>query len=222
MSSAAAVAEATGISSVWRGDDIPAAAGPSSAASSAAPLAPYAATAAAAVAGASAGSVFVKRAGDARARFAPVEIFVGDAVGHLAKRASLERGWGVDAAYVDLFVVSARSAKAVEGGDESVGVAAKRLFSGDKLSAIGIVDGAFLLARLPSLQAAAPGECARARLAASFCRARAGGARRSRGRFRWGLCGALTLSIIDSFPSILRRRRRRRRPRRGCSSWRWR
>jgi len=196
-----------------------AAAGAGGAAGAGPPPAPAPSVAAA---GVSAGSVFVKRSDDVRARFAPVEIFVGDAVGHLADRASLKLVWRTTAAYVDLFVVSARSAKAVEGGDESVGVAAKRLFSGDKLSAIGIVDGAFLLARLPSLQAAAPGECARARLAASCCRARAGGARRSRGRFRWGLCGALTLSIIDSFPSILRRRRRRRRPRRGCSSWRWR
>ena len=68
--------------------------------------APASSAAAAAAAGASAGSVFVKRAGEARARFARVPILVGDAVTDLAKRASLERGWGVDAAYVDLFLVS--------------------------------------------------------------------------------------------------------------------
>ena len=62
-------------------------------------------TAGSAAPGAPAGSVFVKRAGDARARFAEVAIFEGDTVARLAKRASLERGWGVDAAYVDLFLV---------------------------------------------------------------------------------------------------------------------
>ena len=139
-----------------------AAADPPSLASSAA-----AAADAAAAAGASAGSVFVKRAGDASARFARVPILVGDAVTDLAKRASLERGWGVDAAYVDLFLVRTDCARRIERGDESEGVG-DALFSGDRLATIGVVDGAFLLACLSSPPAAAPGECARARLAASF------------------------------------------------------
>ena len=120
------------------------------------------ASAAAAAAGAPAGSVFVKRAGDARARFAPVEIFVGDAVGHLTERASLKLDWRMTAAYVDLFLVSTDFAEAVEGGDESAGVAAKKLFSGASLAHAGVSNGAFLLARLPDPPAAAPGECARA------------------------------------------------------------
>jgi hypothetical protein len=51
-----------------------------------------AAAGATAAAGASAGSVFYLSSafGDARARFTPVEILVGDAIGHLAELASLE------------------------------------------------------------------------------------------------------------------------------------
>ena len=114
---------------------------------------PRAAAATAAAAGASAGSVFVKRAGDARARFAPVEIFVGDAVGHLAKRASLERGWGVSAAYVDLFLVK-------PGGDRDFATPTqaqidavladegKLLGEGVPLSRAGVASGAWVVARL--------------------------------------------------------------------------
>ena len=113
--------------------------------------------------GAPAGSVFVKRAGDARARFAPVEILVGDAVGHLAKRASLERGWGVDAAYVDLFLVK-------PGGDRDFATPTqaqidavladegKLLGEGVPLSLAGIASGAWVVARLADApaEAAAP------------------------------------------------------------------
>jgi hypothetical protein len=74
----------------------------SSAASSASAAA---ATAAAAAAGASAGSVFVKRAGDLEAVFAPVEILSGDAVGHLAERASAKFRWPVGADKIKLFLV---------------------------------------------------------------------------------------------------------------------
>ena len=45
-----------------------------------------------AAAGALVGSVFIKLAG-ARTRFAPVDIFVGDAVCHLAERASVKLAW---------------------------------------------------------------------------------------------------------------------------------
>ena len=67
------------------------------------PLPPPAAAAAAA--GAPAGSVFVKRAGDARARFAEVEIFETDTVTRLADRASRKLDWRTSAAYVDLYLV---------------------------------------------------------------------------------------------------------------------
>ena len=178
------------------------------------------ASAAAAAAGAPAGSVFVKRAGDLEAVFAPVEIFVGDAVGHLAKRASLELGWLVCADKVKLFLVSTDFAEAVDGGDESAGIAAKKLFSGASLAHAGVSNGAFLLARLSSPLAAAPGEFARvARSLLSRSPSRgAGGARGTCERFRWGLREALTLSFLAS----LCRRRRRRWQQRGCSSWRWR
>jgi hypothetical protein len=213
---AAAAAPASSVAAAAAG------AGPSSAAP---------ASAAAAAAGAPAGSVFVKRAGDARARFAPVEIFVGDAVGHLAKRASLERGWGVDAAYVDLFLVRTAFAEAVEGGDESAGIAAKKLFSGAPLAHAGVSNGAFLLARLSSPPAAAPGECARAARSLPSCSPSTGG-RGARGtceRFRWVFSRALTL-FRPRFRSILCRRRWRRqqcgcrirRRRRLRRRWRWR
>ena len=167
-------------------------AGPSSAAP--------ASSAAAAVAGALVGSVFVKRAGDARARFAEVEIFEADTVARLAKRASLERGWGVDAAYVDLFLVRTDCARRVEIGNESEGVG-DALFSGDKLSAIGVVDGAFLLARLPDPPAAAPGECARAARSLLSCSPSrgAGGARGTCERFRRGRSsGRSPFSVLAS------------------------
>ena len=116
--------------------------------------------------GVSAGSVFVKRSDDARAHFAPVEIFVGDAVGHLADRASLKRGWGVDAAYVDLVLVPMASEDAVasrEDGAEARVLATPPLSSIKSLLAVSVRDRSCLLARLPSLPAAAHGECARAR-----------------------------------------------------------
>ena len=152
-----------------------AAAGPSSAA--------HSSSAAAAVAGVSAGCVFVKRAGDARARFAPVDILVGDAVGHLAKRASLERGWGVDAAYVDLFLVPAESEDAIAAGadgSEGLVLATRPLSSIKALSAVGISDRCCLLARLLDPPAAAPGECARAARSLPSCSSSRGGWRGSR------------------------------------------
>jgi len=91
MSSAAAVAAAAARV---------AGAGPSSAAPAAAPLAPPLATAAS---GASAECVFVKHAGDLEAAFAPVEIFVGDAVCRLAERASSKFRWLVGADKIKLF-----------------------------------------------------------------------------------------------------------------------
>ena len=148
--------------------------------------APASSAAAAAAAGESAGSVFVKRSDDACARFAPVEILVGDAVGHLAERASLKLDWRTTAAYVDLFLVRTDFAEAVEGGDESAGIAAKKLFSGASLPHAGVSNGAFLLARLSSPPAAAAGECARAARSLLSCSPSrgAGGARGTREGFR--------------------------------------
>ena len=153
-------------------------AGPSSAAP--------ASSAAAAVAGVSAGSVFVKRSDDARARFAPVEIFVGDAVGHLAERASLKLGWRTTAAYVDLFLVKPDGDNEPIAAEEEAALTQPRLQVGWLLSRAGISSGAWVFARLPDPPAAAPGECARAArslLSRSPSRG-AGGARGTCERFR--------------------------------------
>ena len=117
----------------------------------------------AAAAGASAGRVFVKRAGDPNARFAAVPILAGDYVADLAKRASLE--WGVDAAYLDLFLVSEERKATVAVGDagsEALVLATRPLCSIDALSAAGVLDRSCLLARLLVPHAAAPGENAAA------------------------------------------------------------
>ena len=152
-----------------------AAAGAGGAAGAGPPPAPAPSVAAA---GVSAGSVFVKRSDDVRARFAPVEIFVGDAVGHLAERASLKLAWRTTAAYVDLFLVPEASEDAVasrEDGAEALVLATPPLSSIKSLLAVSVRDRSCLLARLSGPPAAAPGECARARLAASFRARRAGG-----------------------------------------------
>ena len=157
------------------------------AAAGAAPSSAALASASASAAGSPVGSVFVKRAGDARARFAEVGIFETDTVTRLAKRASLELEWRTTAAYVDLFLVRTDCARRVQIGDESEGVG-DALFSGDMLAAIGVVDGAFLLARLPDPPAAAAGECARATRSLLSCSPStgAGGARGTCERFSWG------------------------------------
>jgi len=118
--------------------------------------------------GASEGSVFVKRAGDASARFARVPIRVGDAVTDLAERASLERGWGVDAAYVELFLVKpageepAFATPTLAQIDAVLDNEGNVLGEGVPLSHAGITSGAWVVARL-NAPAAAHGECARAR-----------------------------------------------------------
>ena len=175
--------------------------------SAAAAAAAVAATAAAAAAaGASAGSVFVKRSDDARARFAPVEIFVGDAVGHLTKRASLERRWGVDAAYVDLFLVKPDGDDEPTAAEEEAALTQPRLQVGWLLSRARISSGAWVLARLPDPPAAAPGECARAARSLLSCSPSrgAGGARGTCERFRRGLRGGahpFPPSLLSSYPS---------------------
>ena len=119
----------------------PAAAGASSAAASTAPGAP-------------AGSVFVKRAGDARARFAEVFIFEGDTVARLAKRASLELGWGVSAAYVDLFLVKPAGEDEPSAAEEEEALKQPRLQVGRPLPRAGVASGAWVVARLPDAPAA--------------------------------------------------------------------
>jgi len=145
---------------------------------------PAAATAAAAVAGAPAGSVFVKRAGDALARFAEVEIFGADTVTRLAERASLKLDWHTSAAYVDLFLVKPEGDDEPTAAEEEAALAKPRLQVGWALSRARISSGAWVVARLPSPPAAAPGECARAarRLLSCLPSRGAGGARPGRAR----------------------------------------
>ena len=147
---------------------------------------PRAPAATAAAAGALAGSVFVKHAGDARARFAPVEIFVGDAVGHLAERASLKLDWRTTAAYVDLFLVKPDGDDEPIAAEEEAALTQPRLQVGWLLSRARISSGAWVLARLHDPPAAAPGECARAARSLLSCSPsrRAGGARGACRRFR--------------------------------------
>ena len=177
---------------------------PSAGPSSAAP-ASTAPAAAASAADAPAGSVFVKRSGDPRARFAPVDIFVGDAVGHLADRASLRRGW--DAAYVDLFLVKpAGDDDEPSPAEEAAALARPRLRVGVPLSRAHISSGAWVVALVGSPPAAAPGECARA-LAASLLALPNSGAGAARGTceiFRWVILhGAHRLpSFFPSQPAV--------------------
>ena len=133
-------------------------------AATASPAAAHAPSVVAPATGTSLGSIFIKHAGDARAHFAPVEIFSGDAVGHLAERASLKFDWRTSAAYVELFLVPAESEDALvagEVGPEALILATRPLSSIKALSAVGIRDHSCLLARLTQSPAAAPGECAR-------------------------------------------------------------
>ena len=114
-------------------------------------------------------------------QFAEVPIFGGDTVARLAKRvAAAFPAWRVGAEDIALFLVSTGFAEAVEDGDESKGIAAKRLFSGASLVHAGVSNGAFLLARLPDPSAAAPGECARAARSLPSCSSSRGGRRGSR------------------------------------------
>ena len=156
-------------------------AGPSSAAP--------ASSAAAAFAGAPVGSVFVKRAGDALACFAEVDIFEADTVARLAKRALLELDWRVPAAYVDLFLVKSDGDDEPIAAEEEAALAQPRLQVGWLLSRARIFSGAWVVARLPDPPAAAAGECARAARSLLSCSPSrgAGGARGTCERFRWGL-----------------------------------
>ena len=147
------------------------------------------ASAAAAAAGAPAGSVFVKRAGDLEAVFAPVEIFVGDAVGHLAERASAKFRWLVGADKIKLFLVPddlVRDIQLLPEHEAGVLVRENLRLATDALTEAGISNRSCLLARLPDPPAAAPGECARAARSLLSCSPSrgAGGARGTCERFR--------------------------------------
>ena len=126
------------------------------------PAAVHKPAAAAVAVGASAGSVFVKRSDDAVARFAPVEIFGGDAVGHLAERASRKLDWRTTAAYVDLFLIKPDGDDEPTAAEEEAALTEPRLQVGWLLPRARISSGAWVVARLPSRPAAGPGECARA------------------------------------------------------------
>ena len=145
-----------------------------------------AAAAAAAAAGVSAGSVFVKRADDARARFARVSILVGDAVTDLAKRASLELEWRTTAAYVDLFLVKPAGGEHAFATptqaqiDTALADEGNVLGEGMPLSRAGIAPGAWVVARLLGPPAAAAGECARAARSLLSCSPSRGAGRGSR------------------------------------------
>jgi hypothetical protein len=143
--SAAAAAPASSVAAAAAG------AGPSFAAP-----APFAAASAAALAG----SVFLKRAGDARARFARVPILVGDAVTDLAERASLKLEWRTPAAYVDLFLVKPGGVDEPSAAEEEEALKQSRVGVGWPLSRAGIASGAWVIARLLSPLVAAPGGCA--------------------------------------------------------------
>ena len=174
-------------------------AGPSSAAP--------ASSAAAAAAGVSAGSVFVKRACDARARFAEVEIFETDTVTRLADRASRKLDWRTSAAYVDLYLVKpaggeldfttptqAQIDPVIADGSNVLGEAVP-------LARAGITSGAWVVARLSSPPAVAPGECARAARSLLSCSPSrgAGGARGTCERFRRGRSsGRSPFSVLAS------------------------
>ena len=165
------------------------AAAAATAAAAAAPASSSSAAAATAASVASSGSVFVKRAGDARARFAEVEIFEADTVARLAKRALLELDWRVPAAYVDLFLVKSDGDDEPIAAEEEAALAQPRLQVGWLLSRARIFSGAWVVARLPDPPAAAAGECARAARSLLSCSPSrgAGGARGTCERFRWGL-----------------------------------
>ena len=127
--------------------------------------------------GTSLGSIFIKREGDARSRFAKVPILDGDAVTDLAERASQKRGWNVDAAYVELFLVPAESEDEPSAAEEEEALKQPRLGVGWSLPRAGIISGAWVIARLTDSPAAVPGKCAREPVSLSF-RARAAGDRR--------------------------------------------
>ena len=116
---------------------------------------------AAAASGASMGSVFVKRNGDAHARFAEVAILEDDTVTRLAERASLKLDWRTSAAYVELFLVKPGGEDEPSAAEEEEALKQPRLGVGWSLPRAGIISGAWVIARLTDSPAAVSGKCAR-------------------------------------------------------------
>ena len=87
-----------------------------------------------------------------------MEILVGDAVGHLAERATLKLGWGVSAAYVDLFLVKPGGEDEPSAAEEEEALKQPRLQVGRPLPRAGVASGAWVVARLADApaEAAAP------------------------------------------------------------------
>jgi uncharacterized protein YfaP (DUF2135 family) len=116
----------------------------------------------------------VKRAGDARARFAEVPIFEGDTITRLAERASLKLTWGTTAAYVELFLVKPA------GGEQAFATPTQAqidavladernvLGEGMPLSLAGVAAGAWVVARMPDPPETAPSESRAARVCAAW------------------------------------------------------
>ena len=92
--------------------------------------------------------VFIKRSSDPTCVFAEVDIFEGDNIARLAERAAVKFHWQCSVDKIKLYLVSKDRARFVEFGDEPEGIQDDALFSGDKLDAVGITDGSFLLAKI--------------------------------------------------------------------------
>jgi len=154
------------------------------ASASAAAADPASSVAAAVAGGASAECVFVKRAGDVDAVFAKLPIFHGDVIADLAERASAKFSWLVGTDKIKLFLVKPEGDDEPTAAEEEAALAKPRLQVGWALSRARISSGAWVVARLPSPPAAAPGECARAarRLLSCLPSRGAGGARPGRAR----------------------------------------
>ena len=122
---------------------------------------------AAGASGTSVGYVFVKRNGDAHARFAEVAILEDDTVTRLAERASLKLDWRTSAAYLELFLVKSAGSERASTTPTQAQIDAvladghNVLGEGMPLSLAGIVSGAWIVARLTDPSAAVPGKCAR-------------------------------------------------------------
>ena len=158
--------------------------------------------------GTSVGSIFIKLAGDARARFAEVAIFDNDTVTRVAERASQKRGWNVDAAYVELFLVPAESEDEPSAAEEEEALKQPRLGVGWSLPRAGIISGAWVIARLTDSPAAVSGKCAREPVSLLSCSS-SWRAKRLVGAC-WDSTGAwdaTPLSLV-SLPSHCRRQRR--------------
>ena len=103
----------------------------------------------------------MKRAGDADAVFAPVEIAAGAAVGHLAARASATLGWRVGADKIRLFLAKqAGDDDEPSAAEEEAALAGPRLGVGWLLPRARVTPGTWLVARLPDAPAPAAGPAA--------------------------------------------------------------